>query len=276
MKIGFIGGGNMATALIGGLLEQGFLPQNMYVIEKHLEQANRLEIQFPGIQTYGDISDAVPFETLDVIVFAVKPQNLRDVAEQLQPFLEKQLVISIAAGIRTRDLSRWLGEYNKIVRCMPNTPALVQAGMSGLYAMAGLSDQQKDQAQTILEAVGEFIWVEDEAQIDEITGISGSGPAYVFYFMESLEKAAQEMGFAPEVAKHLVLSTFKGAVQLAGTQATTDFATLRQQVTSKGGTTEKALGHMEAQAVQNAIIQAAKAAAERARELADLLAQSTK
>lgn len=266
----------MASALLGGLTEQGFLPQNMYVVEKQLDQANRLELRFAGIQTYAEMTSAIPFDTLDVIVLAVKPQNLYDVAEQLQPFLKSQLIISIAAGVRTTDLSQWLGHYQKIVRCMPNTPALVQYGMSGLYAMPHLDAKQKEQAQTILEAVGELIWVENEAQIDDITGISGSGPAYVFYFMEALEKAAQEMGFSPEVAKHLVFTTFKGAVHLAGTNYQTNFSTLREQVTSKGGTTEKALNHMQAHGVETAIAQAAQAAVTRARELADLLAQPQK
>jgi len=204
-----------------------------------------------------------------VIVLAVKPQQLRGVAEQLAPLLSGQLVLSIAAGIRAADLARWLGSQN-VVRAMPNTPALIQSSMTGLYALSAVSKEQREQAQRILAAVGETLWVQDEVMLDAVTAISGSGPAYVFYFIEAMQQAARELGFNDEDGRRLSIATFVGAAKLADASAD-DVGVLRARVTSKNGTTERALLSMEANQVKQHIVTAAKAAAARAKEMGDEL-----
>ncbi|MCB5188433.1 pyrroline-5-carboxylate reductase [Methylobacillus caricis] len=266
MKISFIGGGNMARAIIGGLKQKGFNTADINVIELDAEKRTQLEQEFQ-VQT----SEHLPsVNQSDVIVLAVKPQQLRDLSIFLASFLQQQLIISIAAGIGCEALSRWLGGYNAIVRVMPNTPAQIQAGVSGMYAAAGVSMEQREQADLLLAAAGSTLWVDDESKIDAVTAISGSGPAYVFYFIEALEQAALELGLTADQARSLSLQTFAGASQLA-TQSNVAPATLRAQVTSKGGTTERALLNMENAGVKQAIIGAAHAAAERAHELGELL-----
>jgi pyrroline-5-carboxylate reductase len=203
-------------------------------------------------------------------VLAVKPQQLREAAQALRPLLGRQLVITIAAGVRIRDLSRWLGGYPRIVRVMPNTPALAGAGISGLYAGGAVSAAGRAAAQRILGAVGATLWVGAEDDLDAVTAVSGSGPAYVYYFIEALERAARELGLAASAARRLALETFSGALRLAAHSGEPP-ATLRDRVTSKGGTTERALASMEAERVQDAIVRAVKAAAARSRELGDEL-----
>ena len=265
-KICFIGGGNMARALIGGLKTNGYLMSDINVIEPDAEKRQALKADF-GVS----VTEQLPNVTLaDIIVLAVKPQQLRDLSIFLGSLLQQQLIISIAAGIRAQDIGRWLGGYQAIVRVMPNTPAQIQAGVSGLYAMPKVSGVQRSQAETIMNAVGQSIWLDNEAQIDAVTAISGSGPAYVFYFIEALQQAALELGLNEAQAKTLSLQTFTGASKLAE-QSTENPATLRSQVTSKGGTTEQAILSMESAAVKAAIISAAKAAAQRSKELGDLL-----
>jgi pyrroline-5-carboxylate reductase len=267
MNITFIGGGNMASALIGGLVAQGFDASHIHVVDVSRETREALQARYP-VQTFAAMdAEAVASE---VIVLAVKPQQLREVAASLAPLLHRQLVISIAAGVRAGDLSRWLGGYRQLVRSMPNTPAMVSAGMSGLYALPEVAQPQRQQAETVLQAVGETLWLEEEAQMDAITAVSGSGPAYVFYFMEAMQAAATELGFSPRQARALTLQTFLGAARLAS-QSEEDAATLRARVTSKGGTTERALSTMDEAAVKTAIIQAIHAAAGRSRELGDAL-----
>lgn len=262
MKISFIGGGNMARALIGGLKNNGFTMQDISVIEPDAEKRVQLQADF-GVK----VAEQLPsVGNADVIVLAVKPQQLRDLSIFLGSLLRDQLVISIAAGVRSVDLSRWLGGYPTIIRVMPNTPAQVQAGISALYAAPGVSADQHSQAETILGAVGKILWLDDEAKMDAVTAISGSGPAYVFYFIEALQQAAVELGLSPEEARILSLQTFTGASALAANSPETP-ATLRAQVTSKGGTTEHALLAMESASVKPAIIHAAQAAAARSREL---------
>jgi pyrroline-5-carboxylate reductase len=196
---------------------------------------------------------------------------MREVAGALLPHLSNQpLVLSIAAGIRGADLSRWLGGYGAIVRCMPNTPALIGQGITGMVAMAGVNEAQKQAADSILRAVGKTVWLDDEALIDPVTGVSGSGPAYVFYFLEAMQQAAVEMGLTAEQGKELALATFAGATQLAS-QSPEELDVLRQRVTSKGGTTHAAINSMEQAGVKQAIIDAMKAAAARGRELGDEL-----
>ncbi|MBZ0095732.1 MAG: pyrroline-5-carboxylate reductase [Sulfuricella sp.] len=267
MNITFIGGGNMAGALITGLLQKGFDPAAIGVVEISAENRTRLSEKF-GIATYEEISAAAV--AADIIVLAVKPQQLHGVATQLHGLLDGKLVISIAAGVRSADLSRWLGGHPLIVRAMPNTPAMVLAGVTGLYALPEVPESQRSQADTILGAVGTTVWLEREEQMDAITAISGSGPAYVFLFIEALQEAAVELGFTPDQARTLSLETFLGAAKLAS-QSSEDAATLRARVTSKGGTTERAILAMEAAGIRRAIIQAAQAASLRSRELGDEL-----
>lgn len=266
MKIAFIGGGNMARALIGGLKQNGFAMTEITVIEPDGGKREALQQDF-GIQVTENMPSAA---NADVIVLAVKPQQMRDVCIFLGSLLRKQLIISIAAGIRTGDLSRWLDGYQNIVRVMPNTPAQIRAGISALYAMPTVTMAAQESATQIMKAVGEVLWLAEEPQMDAVTAISGSGPAYVFYFMEAMMQAAAELGLSPEQARELCMQTMLGASALAASSQEAP-ATLREQVTSKGGTTEQALMTMEAAGVKSAIVKAARAAAEKSRELGDLL-----
>lgn len=268
MNILFIGGGNMAAAIIGGLVAKGWAPSSLHAVDVLPEPRSRLEKQF-GIRTSADGRTAAA--NADCIVLAVKPQQMREVVAGLVPALKGQLVISIAAGIRGGDLARWLGPAAQVVRAMPNTPALVAAGITGLYAMPGVSDTQRRDAEKILAAVGSTFWVGAEKDLDAVTAVSGSGPAYVFYFIEALEQAGRELGLSPEVARQSALATFAGAVKLATAAEAADPATLRARVTSKGGTTERAITALDEAAVKNAFIRAVRAAAERAAEMGDTL-----
>lgn len=266
MKIGFIGGGNMAAALIGGLLRQGYRPEDIGVAEPAPERRAALAHEF-GIALEESAAEILRADTL---VLAVKPQILRAVLTALPRLGKEVCVLSIAAGIRAADISRWLGGHAAVVRAMPNTPALIGAGIAGLYALPGVAPGQRTAADHILAAVGRTVWVTEEAQIDAITAISGSGPAYVFLFMEALESAAEALGLPPDTARALALHTFHGAAGLA-LQDGSDPASLRARVTSKGGTTERGIATLEAGQVGQIIVAAAFAAAERARELGDLL-----
>ena len=266
MNICFIGGGNMATALIGGLLGKGLDAGQISVVEINEENRARLQRDF-AVRAVDNLAEGAAGS--DIIVFAVKPQQLREVAQQLAPLLDGQLLISIAAGIRAVDLARWSGSQ-AIVRVMPNTPALIRSGMSGLYALPEVSVAQREQAQDVLAAVGETLWLQDETMLDAVTAISGSGPAYVFYFIEALQQAAHELGFNAAEARRLSLATFLGASKLAATSEE-DVSVLRARVTSKNGTTERALLSMAANRVAEHIVQAAHAAAERAKEMGDEL-----
>ncbi len=267
MNILFIGGGNMAAAIIGGLVGQGRPASTLQAVDVLPEARARLERQF-GIRTSADAAAAAA--GADCIVLAVKPQQMREVAAALAPALKGQLVISIAAGIRGSDLARWLGGHAAIVRAMPNTPALVAAGITGLHALPGVSARQRGDAESVLAAVGGTFWVDEESALDAVTAVSGSGPAYVFYFIEALEQAGLELGLPAEIARQSALETFAGAVKLAGT-GDADPATLRARVTSKGGTTERAIGALDAAGVRAAFVRAVRAAAERSAEMGDTL-----
>jgi len=267
MNITFIGGGNMAAALIGGLIGKGYAATGIRTVEIQAEARARLGAQF-GVICVDSVNAAVPLG--DVVLMAVKPQQMRVAALALRPRLQRELVITIAAGIRTVDLSRWLGGYVTVVRCMPNTPALIGAGITGMYANAGVDADQRALAESILGAVGATIWVPEESLLDPVTAISGSGPAYVFYFIEALQQAAQEMGFSAADAKMLAVETFVGTARLAA-QSPEDVAVLRERVTSKGGTTESALASMAADRVKDSIVRALHAANERAHELGEQL-----
>jgi pyrroline-5-carboxylate reductase len=269
MNICFIGGGNMATALIGGLLGKGFSAAQISVVEINADNRARLQRDF-AVRAVENIAEGVAGS--QIIVFAVKPQQLRVVAQQLAPLLSGQLLISIAAGILATDLARWT-KSQSIVRTMPNTPALIQSGMTGLYALPAVSAAQRKQAQDILAAVGDTLWLHDEAMLDAVTAISGSGPAYVFYFIEALQQAAQQLGFNAEDARRLSLATFLGASKLAAS-SDEDTSVLRARVTSKNGTTERALQSLSANHVAEHIAQAAQAAATRSREMGDELGKA--
>ena len=265
MRITFIGGGNMATALINGLIQQGYKAAQICVVEINAESRERLMSQL-GVSAVAELSDGVV--NSDVVVLAVKPQQLFELTQQLAILLEQQLIISIAAGIQATDIMRWLGGYARVIRAMPNTPALVRAGVTGLYAERSASAKDKKTAESILSAVGSVLWVEKEEMLHAVTAISGSGPAYVFYFIESMQQAGIKLGLTSEQARQLSLQTFQGAIKLA-CESNEDAATLRARVTSRGGTTQQAIQTMEKYDVKRNIITAAQAANERSRELSD-------
>lgn len=267
MKIVFLGGGNMATALIGGMIKQGATPSSIQVIEKASENCQRLEHEF-GVECVAD-ADRASLQC-DVIVLAVKPQQMREAVAQFAGKLKSQLVVSIAAGLKLADIRRWLGGHKRLVRAMPNTPALIGAGVTGLYAASSVSKTERQAAESILAAVGSTLWVDDESMMDAVTAISGSGPAYVFYFIAAMQHAAVQLGFGVEQARRLSLDTFLGAVRLAE-QSGEDVGVLRDRVTSKGGTTEAALVAMDANGVAAAIARAVQAAQVRGRELGEQL-----
>jgi len=270
VSIAFIGGGNMAAALIGGLIANGQARGAISVVEPVAARCATLQSDF-GVAATADLAAGIA--GAGTIVLAVKPQQMLEVAQALGPLLSGQLVISIAAGIRSDDLGRWLGDYGRIVRVMPNTPALVSAGVSGLYARPEVSAAERERAEAILRAVGDTLWVDSDALIDAVTAVSGSGPAYVFYFIESIRQAAIELGIEPQAAGRLVMGTFAGAVKLAQASAE-DVSVLRERVTSRGGTTERALATMRSHSVGEGIAGGVHAAAERGRELGDELGKA--
>jgi len=267
MKITFLGGGNMAAALIGGLVERGFAPADIQVID--LQAANRtaLAARF-GVRAVEAADDTAL--DCDVLVLAVKPQQMKAALAPLAGRLAQQVVVSIAAGLRLADIGRWLGGYCRLVRVMPNTPALIGAGVSGLYADPSVDARGREGAERILAAVGSVVWIADEAQMDAVTAVSGSGPAYVFHFIEALEAAGTGLGFDVATARRLAIDTVLGAARLAAASDEAP-AVLRERVTSKGGTTEAALASMAASGVFEAIGAAVRAAEVRGRELGEQL-----
>lgn len=265
-KISFIGGGNMAAAIIGGLVASGMAPEDIEVVEINAEARAQLAARF-GVVTHADLAHA---HLHPLLVLAVKPQTLPEVAAALSRRVAGCLVISIAAGVRVADLARWLGGHARIVRSMPNTPALVRAGVAGLYAAPGVDADARSQAEAVLRAVGGVVWVEDETQLDAVTAVSGSGPAYVFYFLEALEAAALAQGLAPATARQLALQTFFGAARLA-LESGEEPGVLRARVTSPGGTTERGVAALDAADVKSAIARAVEAASRRSAELGDEL-----
>ncbi|QGZ41228.1 pyrroline-5-carboxylate reductase [Pseudoduganella flava] len=269
MKIAFVGGGNMAAALIAGLAGKVTPGASIHVVDPNPAALEALHAAH-GVTTAGAIDANVV--AAEVIVLAVKPQSMREALAPLAPLLagaaHTPLVLSIAAGIRIVDLSRWLGGHDAIVRCMPNTPALIGKGVTGVVAAASVTQAQRTAADQVLKAVGSTVWLDDEAKIDAVTGVSGSGPAYVFYFIEAMQQAAVELGLSAEQGLELAKATFTGAAELAA-RSSEPVSVLRERVTSKGGTTYAALTSMEHSGVKNAIVAAVKAAAERGRELGE-------
>jgi pyrroline-5-carboxylate reductase len=266
MKIAFLGGGNMANALIGGLLAKGVDARSISVIELSPAARERLAAHRVRVSTAPDAATG----DADVVVLAVKPQDMKRALASLAGLPERKVVLSIAAGIRVATLSRWLGGHRRIVRCMPNTPALVGAGISALYAPADVGAGDKERAQTILAAAGEVIWVDDERLLDAVTAVSGNGPAYVFWFMEQLAAFAEKSGIAATDARRLALHTVLGAAKLAAGSAEPPSA-LRRNVTSKGGTTEAALRVFEAEQLAERLARALDAAVRRGGEMGDEL-----
>ena len=262
--LAFIGGGNMASAVLGGLIRQGHPIHQLTVVEPHAETRERLLADL-GLQAL-DHADAA-LSHADVVVWAVKPQMFAVAAAQVRPFAGQALHLSVAAGIRSDSIAQWLGT-ERVVRAMPNTPALVGLGQAGLFARAGVPAHERQWVEYIMATTGQSLWVAHESLLDAVTAISGSGPAYVFYFIEAMVQAATEMGLAPEQARQLAIGTFVGAAELARSSSESP-ATLRERVTSKGGTTHAALQHLQAAGVAEAFRAAMQAARERARELGD-------
>jgi len=272
MNITFIGGGNMGRAVIGGLVAKGIRAQDITVVELEAGARTRLATEF-GVGTAEGPGEEL--READVVVLAVKPQNMRDVARAISRRIANPLVVTIAAGIRTADLSRWLEDRRRIVRAMPNTPALVHAGITGLHAPPNVTPEDREAAQRLLSAVGATLWFEHEGELDAVTAVSGSGPAYVFYAIEALESAARNLGLPEGASRSLALWTFVGAAKLAIERSSVDPATLRAQVTSKGGTTERALEVLEAAGVKDTFMRAVAAACERSRELGEAFGKDT-
>jgi pyrroline-5-carboxylate reductase len=267
--IAFVGGGNMAASLIGGLLAGGRSPAEIVVAEPRAERRADLSGRF-GVDVRADNAEAVAGAA--VAVLAVKPQVMRPVASALGPQLREQgtLVVSIAAGVREPDLRGWLGYEAPVVRTMPNTPALVRSGATALFANPFVSSGQRDLAESVMRAVGMTLWVQDEALMDVVTAVSGSGPAYFFLVMELLEDAGVKLGLERETARLLTLETAFGAARMA-LESSEDPATLRARVTSPGGTTERALATLEDAGVRAAFLAAVAAARARAAELGESL-----
>ncbi|TQV65187.1 MAG: pyrroline-5-carboxylate reductase [Halothiobacillaceae bacterium] len=269
-NIAFIGGGNMARALIGGLIRNEHPADRLCVSDPNADVRDRL-VEL-GVCAVADNLKAI--EQARVIVLAVKPQALGAVARDLAPALRADpLVISIAAGVRIDTLRRWLGGHARIVRAMPNTPALVQAGATGLFAPAEVGSDERAVAESILRAVGVCVWVDSEALLDPVTALSGSGPAYVFLMMEAMQAAGEKLGLDAATARLLTLETMLGAARLA-LESNEDPATLRARVTSPGGTTERGIAALEQAGLRDAFDTALKAASDRAAELANMLDQA--
>ena len=260
--IAFIGGGNMASAIIGGLIRQGHPASQIEVVEPWAEARGALLKNY-GLEAQPEAGPAL--QRARIVVWAVKPQTFKDAAAQTRAHTEDALHLSVAAGIRSDSIAQWLGS-ERVVRTMPNTPALVGKGMSALYARPGVSQAERESVQAIMATTGEYLWVDSEKQLDAVTALSGSGPAYVFYFLETMARAGTAMGLSAEQAHQLAVGTFVGASELAA-RSDESPAVLRQRVTSKGGTTYAALQSMEKDGVGEAFERAMKAAEQRADEL---------
>ncbi len=260
--IAFIGGGNMASAIIGGLLGQGFQASQIDVVEPFEDARQKLQARY-GVTAQ---DAAGPFlQRATMVVWAVKPQTFMDAAQQSRTHTANALHLSVAAGIPSDSIARWLGT-ERIVRAMPNTPALIGKGITGLFARAAVTQADRQVVEKVIATTGEWLWLADEGQLDGVTAISGSGPAYMFYFMEAMTEAGAQMGLTREQAYKLAVATFIGAGELA--RASPEPAdVLRQRVTSKGGTTHAAITAMEASQIKPLFIKALHAAQIRAGEL---------
>jgi pyrroline-5-carboxylate reductase len=261
-SLAFIGGGNMASAILGGLIRQGMPARQMMVVEPDEGARSRVQADF-GIQVMAQAQ--APLREAEVVVWAVKPQVFHEAAAAVQPWTGSALHLSVAAGITTDSIGRWL-DTERIVRCMPNTPALIGQGMTGLFARPGAHAADRLQAEQIIATTGQFLWVQKEALLDAVTALSGSGPAYVFFFLEAMTEAGIGMGLTREQAHRLAVVTFQGASALAAASSEPP-QVLRERVTSKGGTTHAAISHMEQCGMQRGFMQALEAARHRAAEM---------
>lgn len=268
--LAFIGAGNMARAIIGGLLNSGYPAASIWATATRTESLADLSAQ--GLQTTTDNQAACA--VADIVVLAVKPQILKGVAQSLTTTVQasQPLIVSVAAGIRCDSMDTWLGGNTAIVRCMPNTPSLVQTGASGLYANDKVTAEQKQQTEAILKTIGLALWVQQETELSAVTAVSGSGPAYYFYVMEAMAAAGEKLGLSPEVARELTLQTALGAAKMAS-QSDVDAAELRRRVTSPKGTTEQAIMSFERQGLEDMFSTAMQACYDRAEAMAEELAK---
>lgn len=270
--ITFIGAGNMAAALIGGLIADGADPHT--IIATDPDEQRRLTLsENAGIRTLADNAKAVM--QADIVVLAVKPQILEAVTRELGDAIRtcRPLIVSIAAGIRSDTLQRWLGGDVALVRSMPNTPAMLQTGATALFATAGVTEEQREQAESVMRAVGLTLWLEDESLMDAVTALSGSGPAYFFLVIEAMEAAGIQLGLPAEAARLLTLQTALGAARMA-IESSDDPAKLRRKVTSPGGTTEQAIEQFEKDGLRESFLRALTAARDRSMEISRQLDHS--
>ncbi|MDR9439953.1 MAG: pyrroline-5-carboxylate reductase [Halomonas sp.] len=270
-RVTFIGAGNMAGAIIGGMIDSGFAPGDITATSPSDDILAPLHDRL-GIQTATDNAAAVAKS--DVVVLAVKPQIMREVCEKMRDAVQarRPLIVSVAAGLPAETLEHWLGGDLPLVRCMPNTPALVGAGAAGLYANANVSDEQRRLATELMEAVGLVEWVDDEALLDAVTAVSGSAPAYFFLMFEAMEDAGATLGLPADTARRLAMQTALGAAKMALSSDKSP-AELKRNVMSPGGTTERAIEHLEEADLRRIMAEAMSACADRAREMADELGQ---
>jgi pyrroline-5-carboxylate reductase len=270
--IGFIGGGNMAGSLIGGLINAGYAAADITVSDPDEKRLQTLKNDFKVKVSV----DNIAILNCEIIILSVKPQLLKTVCQQLaqskarRDKINTALFISIAAGVKSTDINRWLNDKQAIVRCMPNTPALLQCGATGLFANEFVTNSQKQQAEKIMQAVGITIWVDNESQLNAVTAVSGSGPAYFFLMMEAMVRAGEKLGLTADVAQKLVLQTALGAARMAS-ESDVSPAELRQRVTSKGGTTEQAILSFQSAGYQQIVLNALAAANNRSISLAEEL-----
>lgn len=266
LNITFIGGGNMGQALIGGMLKSGWLAENINVIDTDTTACTALEKIYPQCNVYSQ-TEAV-LNIADIVVLAVKPEAIKNACEQIaeQCQAKRPLIISVAAGVLTNSIDTWLGGEMPIVRCMPNTPALVQAGTTGLYANAEVSEEQREITQYILNCVGSTLWLDNESLLDAVTAISGSGPAYFFYMIEAMFEVGQILGLDEAQVRQLTIDTALGAAKLIE-ETSKSPSELRISVTSKGGTTEAAINTLNKGDVKNTIRTAIKNAAKKSQQL---------
>ena len=268
-RIAFIGAGNMAASLIGGLRAKGLEAAQIRASDPGAETRSKVAAEH-GIAVFADNAEAI--KDADVVVLAVKPQAMKAVCEAIRPNLKpNQLVVSIAAGITCASMNNWLGAQ-PIVRCMPNTPALLRQGVSGLFATAEVSAEQRQQAEELLSAVGIALWLDEEQQLDAVTAVSGSGPAYFFLLIEAMTAAGVKLGLPADIAAQLTMQTALGAAHMA-VASDVDAAELRRRVTSPAGTTEAAIKSFQAGGFEALVEKALGAAAHRSAEMAEQLGQ---
>ena len=263
-RIAFIGGGNMASAIMGGLIRQGTPASHITVVEPFTDTADKLRTEM-GVHVLAQADNSL--SQAQLVVWAVKPQVFKEAAAPVASLTRQALHLSVAAGIRTDSICSWLGT-TQLVRSMPNTPALVGQGMTALFACAGVSAEQKSLVEQVIATTGQFLWVTQEQHLDAVTALSGSGPAYVFFFLEAMTEAGMGMGLTQQQAYQLAVATFAGASSLAAASSESP-EVLRQRVTSKGGTTYAAITSMENAGIKQAFVAAMQAAEQRARELGD-------